>query len=127
MSVRDALKLNVWAFVGVMAAFLSRALLKHWDLDGFIRLGATLLPLPPGLLYARSIWRWMLALDEMQRRIQLEAMCFATLGMLLMAMVADLLRAGGLAAGLNFGWEGYFVGTFCLWILGLAISNRRFR
>ena len=128
MSVREALKLNTWAGVAVLAAFVSRLLLKNSpELVGVPRMVVALLPLLPGLLYVRALWRWMLGLDELQRRLQLEAVCFATLAMLLLALVADLLRGAGFAARLNFGWEGYFAFTFFLYALGLARANCRFR
>lgn len=127
MPWRSAVKLNAWAPVAVLAAFVSRLWLKSPELTGLPRIAVALLPLLPGLLYARAIWRWARGLDEMQRRIQLEALCFATLAMLFFALAADLLRAAGFVPRLNFGWEGCFAGTFFLWTLGLAIANRRYR
>ena len=128
MSVRAAFKLNAWAGVAVLAAFVSRLLLKNSpELVGVPRMAAALLPLLPGLLYVRALWRWMLGLDELQRRLQLEAVCLATLAMLLLALMADLLRGAGFVLWLNFGWEGYFAFTFFLYALGLARASRRYR
>jgi hypothetical protein len=128
MSVRDSLRLNAWAGVAVAAAFVSRLLLRESaGLTGAARLAVALLPLLPGLLYVRALWRWMRDLDELQRRLQLEAVGFAALAMLLVALTADLLRLGGFLPRLTFGWEGYFAGTFLLYALGLTRANRRFR
>lgn len=128
MSVRESLKLNAWAGVAVMAAFVSRLLLRESaGLTGAGRLAAALLPLLPGLLYVRALWRWMRGLDEMQRRLQLEAVCFAALAMLLLALTADLLKLGGFLPRLTFGWEGCFAFTFFLYAFGLARANRRYR
>lgn len=127
MSIRDAFKLNAWAGVAVVAAGLSRAWLHSTELTGALRVGVVLLPLLPGLLYVLSIWRWMQGLDELQRRLQLEAVCFAALCMLLITLTTDLLRMAGETARMSFGWEGYFAFTFFLYALGLARANRRYR
>ena len=81
----------------------------------------------PGLLYLRALWRWMQGLDEMQRRLQVEAVCFATLSMLFVALSVDLLQVAGFLRSLHFGWEGYFAFTFFLYSLGLARANRRYQ
>ncbi len=127
ISVRDALKLNAWAPVAVVAAFVSRLLLRDPELTGPLRVAVALLPLLSGLLYVRTLWRWMRGLDEMQRRIQFEAVAFAALAMLFIALTVDLLQLGGFIGSLRFGWEGYFAFTFFLWTAGLALANRRYQ
>jgi len=127
MPVREALKLNAWAVVAVAAAFGARLWLKSPELSGSLRVVVALLPVFPGVLYVRTLWRWMSRLDEMQRRIQLEAVCGAALVMLLIALAADLLRNAGFSAGLTLGWEGYFAVTFLFYSLALVRANRRWR
>lgn len=128
MSVGSALKLNLWAGVAVVAAAASRLLLRESaGLTGAGRAAVALLPLLPGLLYVRALRRWMRGLDEMQRQLQIEAVCFAALSMLLIVLTADLLRLAGFLPRMTFGWEGYMAVTFFLWALGLVRANRRFR
>jgi hypothetical protein len=127
MSLRDGLKQNLWAAVAVAAAFGSRVWLKSDELAGPLRVLVAWLPLVPAALYLRKIFRWARSLDEMQRRLQLEALCFGALGMLFIALAVDLLRLAGFAASLTFGWEGYFALTFFLYIGGLVLANRRYR
>jgi hypothetical protein len=127
MSLRDGLKQNLWAAVAVAAAFASRLWLKSDELAGPLRVLVAWLPLVPAALYLRTIFRWARSLDEMQRRLQLEALCFGTLGMLFIALAVDLLRLAGFATGLTFGWEGYFAFTYFLYIGGLVMANRRYR
>lgn len=127
MSYREAIKLNAWAPVAVLAAFVSRLLLHDPELTGATRIGMALLPLMPGLLYARTLWRWLRGLDELQRLIQLQAVCFAALAMLFVALTVDLLQLAGYIPAVHFGWEGYFALTFFLWVAGLALANRRFQ
>ncbi len=127
MPYRDAFKLNAWAGVAVLAAFVSRLLLRDSDLTGAVRVLVALLPLVPGLLYVRALWRWITGLDELQRRLQFQAVSFATLTMLLVWLTVDLLRQAGFVRDLHFGWEGYFAFTFVLYALGLARANRGYR
>ncbi len=127
MSVWASLKLNTWASVAVIAAFASRIWLKSDDLAGVPRVLVAWMVLVPAALYLRAIYRWARSLDEMQRRIQLEALCFGTLGMLFIALAVDLLRLAGFATSLTFGWEGYFAFTYFLYIGGLVMANRRYR
>lgn len=127
MPVWDSLKLNAWAGVAVVMALVSRLMLASPDWPPSLRSVVALLPVLPGLLYVRALWRWMSGLDELQRRIQLEAVCFATLAMLLLALAADLLRGAGVGSRLNFGWEGFFAITFGLYALGLVRVHRRYR
>ncbi len=127
MPVRDALKLNAWAPVAVLAAVAARLLLRDPELTGAMRVLVALLPLVPGLLYLRSLWRWIIGLDELQRRLQFEAVSFASLTMLVLGLTVDLLQQAGFAHRLHFGWEGYFAFTFSLYALGLARANRGFR
>ena len=127
MSLGDGLKQNVWAAVAVAAAFASRLWLKSDELTGTLRVLVAWLPLLPAALYLRTIFRWARSLDEMQRRLQLEALCFGTLSMLFIALAVDLLRLAGIATGLTFGWEGYFAFTYFLYIGGLVLANRRYR
>lgn len=125
MSVRESLRLNAWAVVSVVAAFVARVWLQSPGLGGPLRVAVALLPILPGLLYVCSLWRWIHGLDELQRRTQWEAVGVAALGMLLVTLVADLLRGAGFATGLNFGWEGYFALTFLLYVAGILVAHRR--
>jgi len=127
MSLRDGLKQNFWSVVAVAAAFASRLWLKSDELTGSLRVLVTWLPLLPAALYLRTIFRWAHSLDEMQRRMQLDALCSGTLGMLFIALAVELLRLAGSATGFSFGWEGYFAFTLFLYVGGLVMANRRYR
>lgn len=128
VSFKTAIQLNAWAAVAVVAAFVSRVILAHGaELGMPERALIALLPLLPAVLYVRRLIQWMRSLDELQRRIQSEAVCFATLGMLLIALTNDLLAKANGALPQGFGWEGYFAITFFLYAFGLARANRRYQ
>ena len=130
-SLRADMKLNAWAFVAVAIAFTSRMLLnKHPDWNEALRAAVALSPLVPSLLYVRSIANWIRGMDELQRRIQLEACLFATVGTIFITTAFDLLKADGvhlprLQAGL--GWEGTFALVVFFYFLGNVVINRRYK
>ena len=92
--------------------------------------GMALLPLLPGIMYLRNLWGSFQSLDEMQRRIQLEAWSFAMAGTVVVTTVLNVLNAHGL------GWEDYphgleiggvFITMFMLWSIGTAVAKARYR
>jgi hypothetical protein len=131
-SFRADLKLNAWAFVAAAVAFAARWWLKN-DPPGPVLWQSiiALSPLLPSLLYARSIARWIGGMDELQRRIQLEACLIATTGAVFIGTALSLLGGVGLlrAARLEhgLGWEGTFAAIVFLYIVANAIVNRRYR
>jgi hypothetical protein len=131
-SFREDLKLNAWAFVAAVVAFSARWWLKgHPTGNVFWQSLLALSPLLPSLLYARSIARWIRGMDELQRRMQLEACLVATTGAVFIGTALSLLggvgllRTGRLEHGL--GWEGTFAAIVFLYIVANAIVNRRYR
>jgi uncharacterized protein YacL len=130
-SFRADLKLNAWAFVAVAFAIVSRISLRHhadWPL--LSRAIIALSPLLPSLLYVRSIANWIRSMDELQRRIQLEACLFATIGTIFITTAYNLLSTHGiylsrLPHGLD--WEDTFASVILFYILGNFISNRRYK
>ena len=130
-SFRADMKLNFWAFVAVATAFASRILAAHYpDLTAVLRSIIILSPLLPSLLYVRSIAHWIRGMDELQRRIQLEACLFSTIGTIFLVTALDLLGAHGihlprLTHGL--GWEGTFASVIFLYVLGNIVINRRYQ
>jgi hypothetical protein len=131
-SFRADMSLNSWALVALLAAFFTRWLLQHhhdWGIA--VQAVVALSPLLPSLLYVRSIARWIGGMDELQRRIQLEACLFATTGTVFVATALSLLESYGVLASTRLqhglGWEGTFATIIVLYILGTAIFNRRYR
>jgi hypothetical protein len=122
------LKLNAWAFVAVLASFCAHWMLSRYtDWGPVLRSVVALAPLAPSFLYARSIARWIGGMDELQRRIQLEASLFATTGTIFVITAMNLLEASGVLQSHGLGWEGVFAAILLLYILGNIISNRRYQ
>jgi len=84
----------------------------------------------PGLLYVRACLGFVRGMDELQRRIQLEAWLFAFLGALVISAGLNTLNAngvalGGLSHGLDLGQT--VLVTFVLWWVGLGLANRCYK
>ena len=130
-SLRVDLRLNAW--LGVAAVVYCAMLLlvkRHPEWSPWLRGSLALVPLIPGLLYVRSWVRFIRGLDELQRRIQLEAFLFAALGTVLASTVINTLSAHGVALGwlqhgLGLG-EVYFA-MFFFWTLGWGIAKCRYQ
>ena len=129
---RDDLKLNAWAFVAVVLAIVSRSVLKQYQDWGVpVRAMVALAPLAPSLMYVRSIGRWIRGMDELQRRIQLEACLFSTTATVFITTGLSLISGAGRLdlsrVGQGLGWEGTFTVIFIFYVLGNTIFNRRYR
>lgn len=77
----------------VLALFLSMWLLRTFELPDALRALVALLPVPPIALAVRAIIRYIRDTDELQRRIELEALSIATAGVSLGYLSAGLLQA----------------------------------
>lgn len=77
----------------VLALFLSMWLLRTFALPDALRALVALLPVPPIALAVRAIVRYIRDTDELQRRIELEALSIATAGVSLAYLSAGLLQA----------------------------------
>jgi hypothetical protein len=130
-SVKKDIKLNAWLGVAVATYTLGQLLAKWhpgWGLA--TRAAIALAPLVPGVLYIRSWMRFVGGLDELQRRIQLEAWLFAVGGTVLAGIAITTLNEsgvhlGGLEHGLGMG--SAFIVAFVFWLVGSAVANCRYK
>src|SRR5260221_13134281 len=126
-SFKADMKLNAWALVAVAVALGARESLKGHGWGAPWNSMIALAPLVPSLLYVRSIARWIGGVDELQRRIQLEAALFATTATVFLLTSLSLLEGVGSSPfarpGYNLGWGGAFAGIILFYILGGSIFN----
>jgi hypothetical protein len=130
-SFRKDLRLNLWLMVAtatyLVALFLRR---RHPEWSVAVRSALALAPLVPGLLYVHARMRFISGLDELQRRIQLEAWLFASVGTVLIATAISTVNAAGanvrgLEHGLGLGPA--YMSMFVLWLVGTGIANCRYK
>ena len=117
------MKVNYWLFI-CLATGAANALLFHTivpPLDGVLRedfltwpVGIRLIiesvPLLAGLLWARSLARFIRGMDELHRRITIEAWLIAALATLGFLSIWPLLDAAGISASVY--WATHFHGEF---------------
>src|ERR1022692_3176317 len=78
-SIRANIQANVWAFVAMLLSWAGDMLLslpRDWSVAE--RATIALVPLLIGLLWMRGFARWVHGMDEMHRRLSMEACLFAT-------------------------------------------------
>ncbi|MCH8337495.1 MAG: hypothetical protein IH858_01440 [Chloroflexi bacterium] len=83
-----------------------------------------LAPAIPGIFAALAISREIGRLDELQRRIQLEALAFAFAATAIVALSIGLLENAGIEQINGTFYVPIMIG---LWGVGLVIASRRFR
>lgn len=132
-SWKKDLRLNAWLGIATILYGMTLWLVKHHpEWSPAARGLVALIPLIPALLYVRSWARLVRGMDEMQRRIQLEAFLFAALGTVFVGVILSTLNASGVTPlgdmqshGLGLG--GAFIAMFTLWLVGYALANKRYR
>ena len=130
-SLAKELKRNVWLFITMVTYLVTLYFVtKHTDWSPWLKVSVTLIPVIPGVLYLHSGLSQILAMDELQRRIQFEAWMFAAMGTVVVSTVINVLNAHGIVwetfpHGLEMG--GSYLVMFFMWCVGTAIANRRYR
>lgn len=89
------------------------------------RLPIILIPLIPGFLIVLSMLAAIRSMDEMQRRIQLEALGFAFAGMF-MLLLTETLLAGVLGPQQAQGPGAYIFYMAMMWAVGLLAARRKY-
>ena len=92
-----------------------------------VRVALVILPLIPSLGYMFCVVRMLRRVDELQRRIQLEAIGFAFAATVILAMTVDLLEQAKLLPAIHWGWSGLVVAMALLWGVGNVMASRRYR
>ena len=138
-SLRANLKANTWAFVAMLLSWAGDQLLslpRDWTVVQ--RAIIVLVPLLVGLLWVRDFVRWVRGMDEMHRRLSMEACLFATGVTLFVVTVWHILdKAGVFQAGLHLArlhLDSHFrTASFpislvlAFYFLGYAIFKRRYQ
>lgn len=85
---------------------------------------ALLLPVFPAIYVGYMLARGISELDEMQQRIQLEALAFSLANTALLTFVLGLMQISG-GMDINLTWVLPIASAF--WGIGLLIATRRYR
>jgi hypothetical protein len=103
---------------------------RHPEWSPGWRVVATLTPLLPGVFYLLSLLQSFRAMDELQRRIQVEAWIFALAVTVVVSTALNVLNANGIGFadyphGLEIG--GIYLTMFLSWSVGTTFSTLRYR
>ena len=126
-SVRDAVlgygSLIVWGICYIGALIL----LRKFQLEGWVRVAVALLPIPPFVVFLAMVLKEIRSLDELWRRIHLEALAIAFPLAVLLLMILGLME---LATGLSPNdWSYRHVWVFMpiFYAIGVLVSIRRYK
>jgi hypothetical protein len=115
--------------VAVIALILSfivvSYLLKTQELGPALRLALVLAPVAAWVFALMSYSRLIQRLDELQRRIHLEALAFAFTGLAVAMIACEYLRKAGFIAALKPDYV--LLMMMVLWPLGFVIARRRYQ
>ncbi len=111
------------ALVGYAAAVLISGQLLAGTEPGAGRVFLALLPVPPMVALALVVIRYLRRLDEMARRIHLEALALAFVGTALLTFAYGFLETTGFPKlSMFFVWS--LMGAF--WVIGCVLGLRRY-
>lgn len=106
-----------------LVLILSITLLNRYP-DSLWRVPLALAPVIPSLFGLRAFLRFLRRMDELQRRIQFEAIGFSFGVTLVVAGAAGFLENAGLP---RLSWIYVVPLMIWLWGIGLALATRRYR
>lgn len=113
---------------GLMALvvyFASRILLERPDLPA--RLAVALAPLPFFVLFLAAFVRLVRGMDELERRVQLEALALAYPAVLVLLMTLGLLQLSGVAfSPADWSFRHVWQIGVVLYAAGIAVAARRY-
>ena len=106
----------------VVTLFVSLTLLKSVT-DAIVRPAVALLPMAPAVFVIIAIIRQLRRLDELQRRIQLEALAISFMGTAFITFGYGFLQLSGFP---QVSWFAVWPIMAILWLAGLWFSQRRY-
>ena len=115
-----------WAIGWLLLYFGARGLLEGTAVEGWVRVAVALMPIPVAAVTLGLMVRGARQLDELELRIQLEALATAFLLTILFLMTLGLMQR---AVALKFeDWSYAHVWAMLptLYFLGLFIARRRY-
>ena len=109
----------------ILSVIVVSWLLERQDLSPALRLALAALPVIAWVFSLISYSRLIQHLDEMQRRIHLEALAFAFSGLAVAIIACEYLRKAGFITALKPDYV--LMMMMILWPLGFVIAWRRYR
>ena len=129
-SLQTDIRVNGWAWAAVLTSFVGEVILlpHHTDWPSAARALVALIPLLAGLLWVRSVTRWLRGMDELHRRITTAAAVFASVTTLFVVAASRQLVVAGVLPVHSQGFAGFVIIwlVVCFYLLGRKLFNRRY-
>ena len=116
----------VVSFLGTRA-FLDRELQERLQLAAWIRFVVALIPVIPAALFLRAVIRGIARLDELHRRVHLEALAFAYPLAILLFMTLGLLQLAVDLPVEDWSYRHVWIYLPLFYFVGLGLAWRRYR
>ena len=110
----------------VLTYFAARALLESFVMETWLRVAVALLPVLPFVLFLLIIIRGIRQMDELQRRIQLEALAVAFPLTILLLMTLGLLELAIKLKPEDWSYRHLWPFLFVFYLIGLVVAKRRY-
>lgn len=116
----------LFAFISALAAIACSWVLRNMQPNAVMRVVLAIIPVIPATLYVLFMVKATRTLDELQQRIQLEAVTFAFVASLVGSLTYGMLQKSGFLRAWAWDWEGIWAMLLGFWIVGMMISSRRY-
>lgn len=118
----------VWVLTFIATrAFLDHDLQQRLQLAGWIRFLVALVPVLPAALFLRAVIRGIARMDELHRRVHLEALVFAYPLAILLLMTLGLLQLAVDLPVEDWSYRHVWIYLPLFYLGGLALAWRRYR
>ncbi len=102
-------------------------LLKYAALPASLKIAVAIVPVIPFVFFIRRFLVHLRNLDELQRRVHFEALAYAFPITILLLMTLGLLERANIIAAEKWSYEEVWLYLPLFYLVGLAISWRRYR
>ena len=111
----------------IISYFAARVLLKSVELETWLRVGVVLVPVIPFAFLLLWIIRGIRQMDELERRIQLEALAVAFPLTFLLIMTLGLLELAVRLKPEDWSYRHIWPFMFVFYLAGLTLARRRYQ
>lgn len=111
----------------LLTYLVARFVLKQTDLSESIRISAALLPVLPFAWLLREIIKGVRSLDELEQRIQLEALAVAYPLAMVLLMTLGLLEIAVVLPPADLGYRHVWAMLPLFYFIGMVVARRRYQ
>lgn len=123
---------EMFLFLGAAGAFIlayfgARVLLESFVMETWLRVVVAILPVLPFILFLLMLIRGIRQMDELERRIQLEALAVAFPLAILLLLTLGLLELAVKLKPEDWSYRHLWPFLFIFYLIGLVMAKRRYQ